>query len=216
MIEKMNGLVTSSVHFDYKIHTLERWYKDGKIHRDGDLPAIRIGTKGLSMLVAWVQHGVVYRPNSFGPSLLCYGWEFWHSADGKVIRAKIGTREVAIENNTVRGSHETFRFDGKGHLGGGELPAVERRGIYSHRIYLAYWDESVFQRDNNTISLPMPTIVDIPAPTPDGACTICLVNKRLIAFGPCGHVACCDSCSTKLGKCPLCRSTISFRLRIYI
>jgi hypothetical protein len=210
----MNGCVTSSVHFDYKRHTSERWYKDGKIYRDGDLPAIRIGTKGLSTLQAWVHHGVVYRPNSFGPSLLYHGWEFWHSGDGKVIRAKQLTTEEIIENNTVRCGHLTFRFDSKGYLGGGELPAVERKELYSHRIYMAYWDECVFKRDSNTLSL-LPTIVDIPAHTPDNACTICLVNRRIIALAPCGHIPSCDSCSRKLETCPLCRTAISFRLRVY-
>jgi E3 ubiquitin-protein ligase RGLG len=57
--------------------------------------------------------------------------------------------------------------------------------------------------------------VDTHASTPEEACGICLVNKKVIAFAPCGHVW-CNACASKLSNCPTCRSNITSRLRIYI
>lgn len=43
-------------------------------------------------------------------------------------------------------------------------------------------------------------------------CVVCWVNPANAAIVPCGHVACCTSCLTKVRKsrdgCPLCRATI--------
>jgi len=39
-------------------------------------------------------------------------------------------------------------------------------------------------------------------------CKVCLGRKISVAFVPCGHVSCCDNCSTKVQKCPVCRKEI--------
>ena len=56
--------------------------------------------------------------------------------------------------------------------------------------------------------------IDENAPTSDKACIVCLVNKKIIAFG-CGHLSTCSACSQKLSKCPLCRTKITFSLRVF-
>uniref|UniRef100_A0A3Q1F2P5 Leucine rich repeat and sterile alpha motif containing 1 n=1 Tax=Acanthochromis polyacanthus TaxID=80966 RepID=A0A3Q1F2P5_9TELE len=46
----------------------------------------------------------------------------------------------------------------------------------------------------------------------------CLVSPSLqsqVIFLPCGHVCCCQVCSEALQNCPLCRSNISQRIRLY-
>ncbi|KAK7318677.1 hypothetical protein RJT34_03382 [Clitoria ternatea] len=44
-------------------------------------------------------------------------------------------------------------------------------------------------------------------------CPICLINGKDMAFG-CGHQTCCD-CGESLEFCPICRSTISTRIKLY-
>ncbi|XP_050204273.1 E3 ubiquitin-protein ligase RGLG5-like isoform X2 [Mercurialis annua] len=44
-------------------------------------------------------------------------------------------------------------------------------------------------------------------------CPICLTNRKDMAFG-CGHQTCCD-CGEDLQLCPICRSSIETRIRLY-
>lgn len=44
-------------------------------------------------------------------------------------------------------------------------------------------------------------------------CPICLTNKKDMAFG-CGHQTCCD-CGEGLELCPICRSAIETRIRLF-
>lgn len=46
-------------------------------------------------------------------------------------------------------------------------------------------------------------------------CPVCWDAKRASALVPCGHVLCCD-CSNACESCPLCRSPIQGRLRIFL
>ncbi|KAJ6882383.1 hypothetical protein NC651_028848 [Populus alba x Populus x berolinensis] len=44
-------------------------------------------------------------------------------------------------------------------------------------------------------------------------CPICLTDPKDMAFG-CGHQTCCD-CGQDLQSCPICRSTIHTRIKLY-
>ncbi|KAG8054278.1 hypothetical protein GUJ93_ZPchr0001g31158 [Zizania palustris] len=44
-------------------------------------------------------------------------------------------------------------------------------------------------------------------------CPICLVNPKDMAFG-CGHQTCCD-CGQSLESCPICRTSITTRIKLY-
>ncbi|KAM7393354.1 hypothetical protein PAMA_008151 [Pampus argenteus] len=46
-------------------------------------------------------------------------------------------------------------------------------------------------------------------------CVVCMETGAQIIFLPCGHVCCCQVCSDALQNCPLCRSSISQRIRLY-
>ncbi|KAM9338609.1 E3 ubiquitin-protein ligase LRSAM1 [Symphorus nematophorus] len=46
-------------------------------------------------------------------------------------------------------------------------------------------------------------------------CVVCMETGSQIIFLPCGHVCCCGVCSDALQNCPLCRSTIAQRIRLY-
>lgn len=66
---------------------------------------------------------------------------------------------------------------------------------------------------NNVAADPVPPP---PAPTSvyeNQICPICLTNPKDMAFG-CGHQTCCD-CGQSLQLCPICRSQIATRIKLY-
>ncbi|XP_059404128.1 E3 ubiquitin-protein ligase LRSAM1-like isoform X2 [Carassius carassius] len=46
-------------------------------------------------------------------------------------------------------------------------------------------------------------------------CVVCMEHESQVIFLPCGHVCCCQTCSIALQSCPLCRGSISQRVRLY-
>lgn len=55
-------------------------------------------------------------------------------------------------------------------------------------------------------------------PNPDrfnSECVVCMEFESQVIFLPCGHVCCCQTCSDALQSCPLCRGSISQRVRLY-
>ncbi|CAN9504751.1 unnamed protein product [Ophioblennius macclurei] len=57
-----------------------------------------------------------------------------------------------------------------------------------------------------------PTPVDGPS---SSECVVCMETVAQVIFLPCGHVCCCQVCSDALQNCPLCRSSMSQRIRLY-
>lgn len=47
-------------------------------------------------------------------------------------------------------------------------------------------------------------------------CILCTNMPTAIVFIPCGHVCCCETCRSKLEKCPICRTTITRCQKLYI
>ncbi|KAM4527439.1 E3 ubiquitin-protein ligase LRSAM1 [Odontesthes bonariensis] len=82
-----------------------------------------------------------------------------------------------------------------------------------------------FPPDTSTVQTPSPphtpgTPITPSAPAPvDGPgsseCVVCMETGSQVVFLPCGHVCCCHICSDALQNCPLCRSSISHRIRLY-
>ncbi|CAA7396770.1 unnamed protein product [Spirodela intermedia] len=67
-------------------------------------------------------------------------------------------------------------------------------------------------------SRPTPFETTSPAPrayttTTEQACPVCLTNPKDMAFG-CGHLTCRD-CGVNLSTCPMCRTPIVTRIRLY-
>ncbi|XP_068608907.1 E3 ubiquitin-protein ligase LRSAM1 [Brachionichthys hirsutus] len=46
-------------------------------------------------------------------------------------------------------------------------------------------------------------------------CVVCMETGSQVIFLPCGHICCCQVCSDAVQNCPLCRSNISQRIRLY-
>jgi len=47
-------------------------------------------------------------------------------------------------------------------------------------------------------------------------CKICEERPTIILFLPCGHLCCCDICSTTLTLCPMCRTEINSKVKAFI
>ncbi|CAG5867145.1 E3 ubiquitin-protein ligase LRSAM1 isoform 1-T2 [Menidia menidia] len=63
-----------------------------------------------------------------------------------------------------------------------------------------------------------PVTPSAPAPVEgpgSSECVVCMETGSQFIFLPCGHVCCCQVCSDALQNCPLCRSSISQRIRLY-
>ncbi|XP_017784755.1 PREDICTED: E3 ubiquitin-protein ligase MIB1 [Nicrophorus vespilloides] len=45
-------------------------------------------------------------------------------------------------------------------------------------------------------------------------CLVCSDAKRDMLFQPCGHVACCNACASRVKKCLICRENVSNRIKI--
>ncbi|XP_062290382.1 E3 ubiquitin-protein ligase LRSAM1 isoform X1 [Scomber scombrus] len=77
----------------------------------------------------------------------------------------------------------------------------------------------------SAIQMPSPpltpgTPITPSAPSPlegpgSSECVVCMETGAQVIFLPCGHVCCCQVCSDALQNCPLCRSNISQRIRLY-
>ncbi|KAL7834707.1 hypothetical protein SRHO_G00289540 [Serrasalmus rhombeus] len=71
---------------------------------------------------------------------------------------------------------------------------------------------------NTPLTPQTPLIPTAPSPV-DGPgsseCVVCMEAGCQVVFLPCGHVCCCQVCGDALHSCPLCRSTISQRIRLY-
>ena len=46
-------------------------------------------------------------------------------------------------------------------------------------------------------------------------CGTCLTFDKSILFFPCKHIFCCEKCSKKLDNCPICRTEISEKIKVY-
>uniref|UniRef100_A0A1A8RTQ1 Leucine rich repeat and sterile alpha motif containing 1 n=1 Tax=Nothobranchius rachovii TaxID=451742 RepID=A0A1A8RTQ1_9TELE len=77
----------------------------------------------------------------------------------------------------------------------------------------------------STLQTPSPprspgTPVTPSAPVPlegpgSSECVVCMETGPQVIFLPCGHVCCCQVCSDALQGCPLCRSSIAQRIRLF-
>lgn len=47
-------------------------------------------------------------------------------------------------------------------------------------------------------------------------CKICMNKERNAVFQPCGHLVCCLTCAGLISDCPLCRTFITSKIKIYV
>ncbi|KAE8284761.1 E3 ubiquitin-protein ligase LRSAM1 [Larimichthys crocea] len=77
---------------------------------------------------------------------------------------------------------------------------------------------SAFQMPSPPLTPGTPVTPSAPSPVEgpgSSECVVCMETGSQVIFLPCGHVCCCQVCSEALQNCPLCRSNISQRIRLY-
>lgn len=47
-------------------------------------------------------------------------------------------------------------------------------------------------------------------------CCICFQDKKSIVFLPCGHFICCLQCSSRIEKCPMCKTKIEEFKKVFL
>ena len=50
----------------------------------------------------------------------------------------------------------------------------------------------------------------------DSTCVVCLTNEKNTVLVPCGHYCCCQGCASNMAMCPVCRTTIQFRQKVFL
>ena len=50
----------------------------------------------------------------------------------------------------------------------------------------------------------------------ESQCVVCMSDARSVVLIPCGHLAVCQSCYSRLQQCPICRSLIRGAIRSYL
>ncbi|XP_038126637.1 E3 ubiquitin-protein ligase LRSAM1 [Cyprinodon tularosa] len=71
-------------------------------------------------------------------------------------------------------------------------------------------------RSPRTPGTPVTPSAPAPVEGPGSSeCVVCMEKESQVIFLLCGHVCCCQVCSDAMLNCPLCRGTISQRIRLY-
>ncbi|KAG4395940.1 hypothetical protein AAZX31_19G070900 [Glycine max] len=99
-------------------------------------------------------------------------------------------------------------------LGSRQANAPQRHALPPPRYssHAARFEPSIPPQHGN--SHPFATAPSAPSSTSDNQlCPICLSNAKDMAFG-CGHQTCCE-CGQDLQSCPMCRSPINTRIKLY-
>ncbi len=47
-------------------------------------------------------------------------------------------------------------------------------------------------------------------------CVACKENKKNMLYTPCKHICCCEECDKSITRCPMCRTQIKERIKIYL
>ena len=101
------------------------------------------------------------------------------------------------------GNIETFRY------------AVENGCPFNYNECKTFVEKSVAFEILEMMVKIKPAVVQETKDEIDLTCTICLINKRSIAYVPCGHVSSCHSCAYRLNTCPHCRTPITKSLKLF-
>ena len=51
---------------------------------------------------------------------------------------------------------------------------------------------------------------------PPPTCVICLTEERSRLFHPCMHLCACDACAARVTQCPLCKTPVCARWKVYM
>ncbi|KAF5288237.1 hypothetical protein FQA39_LY04005 [Lamprigera yunnana] len=100
----------------------------------------------------------------------------------------------------------------------GVIHSNDRRRILD--AFHCYLKEQPIHSTPTTPSAPVLEVATAPeggvsAPITEGECVICMEINCEVVFVPCGHLCCCFACSNAVGTCPMCRTEIHSKIRVY-
>ena len=95
-----------------------------------------------------------------------------------------------------------------------DIQLIQTRGKYFYSVkkrekIIIMSEGDVEVVSNNNLDL---TKIKIHTDEESDECIICMDTEKQIVFDPCGHLYSCVNCSSKVSKCPICRSVIVNRI----
>ena len=64
--------------------------------------------------------------------------------------------------------------------------------------------------------VPAPAATHQTGSAQESLCVVCMSAARSVVLIPCGHLAVCQNCYSRLQQCPICRSVIRGAIRSYL
>ena len=113
-----------------------------------------------------------------------------------------GTQSIPIQGNALLFQKLMFQGVSGGH--------GARRRIEDPRQFGE--ENPVIPKDDDGVDKP--ALREVGSQSTE--CTICMDNSKEVLFLPCRHVCTCSACSGHVKTCPVCRSDIESRTRVFI
>ncbi|XP_033844845.1 E3 ubiquitin-protein ligase LRSAM1 [Periophthalmus magnuspinnatus] len=126
---------------------------------------------------------------------------------------KLGINEVGTQKALLKWAQESApqaACKADEEEAGPSAPSPSPSPVLSNRSPIHYPSPPLTPGTPVTPSAPSP--VDGPG---SSECVVCMETGSQVIFLPCGHVCCCQVCSDALQNCPMCRATISQRIRLF-
>lgn len=128
---------------------------------------------------------------------------------------KLGINEVGIQKALLKWAQESYP---KGACKAVEAEEDEAASAPAPLPPLVLPNSSPIHYPSPPLTPGTPVTPSAPSPV-DGPgsseCVVCMETGSQVIFLPCGHVCCCQVCSDALQNCPLCRASISQRIRLF-
>jgi hypothetical protein len=198
----------------YRVYKDEvAWFdEDDNLHREGDLPAIvrNDGTRG------WFRHGKAHRDGDKPAVERADGSRAWWVND-VVHREAVDEQGEPLPAIICKSGTKWVRngvFSNPGHDWVAKLPDGTKGYYRDSALHFDNGEIHTLRDDVFTYEIIRP-VDDEKSSIEELKCTVCMENKRCIAFN-CGHFVTCASCSQRLNTCPMCRVKISTKTRIYM
>lgn len=132
--------------------------------------------------------------------------------EGGKLRVKVTSNGYLKEANTQ--FPKDIRVDGRRFkVRASDINLIQTRGKYFYSVKKK--DKITIIDDNEDIDVHLSldlSKIKIHTDEEITDCVICMENVKEIIFSPCGHFYSCINCSSKVTKCPMCRTVIVNRI----
>ncbi|KAK5642385.1 hypothetical protein RI129_008552 [Pyrocoelia pectoralis] len=92
-----------------------------------------------------------------------------------------------------------------------------RKILEAFRLYMKEQPSTTYTSTTPSAPLlePQNAASELTISTYENECVICMETDCDIIFVPCGHLCCCVNCSNPLEDCPMCRTAIERKIKVY-